>query len=247
MPDMLRALKYILIFLILLVGVGALGRHALQPPPPLPIPEPGFTLESVVLVVPGKFHSKPVNIAVEGNRITRIEPAPPGPTQGYVLPGLVDAHMHGPPLPMPGERALFAFLHLYHGVTLARMAAGDALMRDEIRAGLYPGPRIYTCGPFFDGDPPLWPTSVVLTEPEQAVAAVDTLVDLISNARSRESLITATRALDRVLMTGHHVMPLYHSKVDRIAYWTHLRRPETVPLYGFQPDTWWSQPPANSR
>ena len=80
-----------------------------------------------------------------------------------------------------------------------------------------------------------------------ANTAVDELVDLIANARSRQALITATRALDRVLMTGHHVMPLYHSKVDRIAYWSHLQRPETVPLYGFQLDSWWSQPPVNAR
>ena len=155
MPHMMRALKYILVLLFIASGVAALGWYALQPPAPLAMPAPGVKLESVVLVIPGKFHSAPVNLVVEGSRITRIEPAAAGEVKGYVLPGLVDAHMHGPLLPMPGERALYAFLHLYHGVTMTRMAAGDSRMRDEVLAGLYPGPRIFSCGPFLDGDPPL--------------------------------------------------------------------------------------------
>ncbi len=77
--------------------------------------------------------------------------------------------------------------------------------------------------------------------------AVDHLVQLIANARTREKLVTSARALDRALLAGDYVIPLYHSRVDRIAYWTGIERPVVIPLYGFQLDTWWAQPARSSR
>jgi imidazolonepropionase-like amidohydrolase len=52
------------------------------------------------------------------------------------------------------------------------MAAGDAAMRDAIRAGEYPGPQLLCCGPFVDGEPPLWPGSQVVTDASTASQAV---------------------------------------------------------------------------
>jgi peptide/nickel transport system substrate-binding protein len=47
------------------------------------------------------------------------------------------------------------------------------------------------------------------------------------------------RALDRVLMSGAYVVPLYHPPAQWVAYWTKLRHPDVTPLYGAQIDCWW--------
>lgn len=72
---------------------------------------------------------------------------------------------------------------------------------------------------------------------------VDDLIERIASARQREELITAARALDRVLLWGHYVVPLFHAKHDFLAYWNHLKRPAVSPLYGTTFDLWWSASP----
>ena len=64
---------------------------------------------------------------------------------------------------------------------------------------------------------------------------VDQLVDRIIQAPTREDLVTATRALDRVLLWGHYVIPHWHSRVFRVAYWDKFGRPEINPPYGLPP------------
>ena len=71
---------------------------------------------------------------------------------------------------------------------------------------------------------------------------VDALIDKIIYAEDRESLITATRALDRVLLWNHYVIPNWHSRTYRIAYWNKFGRPQTQPLYSVGFDTWWVDP-----
>jgi microcin C transport system substrate-binding protein len=72
--------------------------------------------------------------------------------------------------------------------------------------------------------------------------AIDVLVEKLIAADSREELITRTRALDRVLLAGHYVVPNWHIKTWRVAYWNHLAHPETTPLYDIGLMTWWSKP-----
>lgn len=69
---------------------------------------------------------------------------------------------------------------------------------------------------------------------------IDALLDPLTAARSRADLRAATRALDRVLLWSHYVVPLYHARHDRIAYWDRLAHPAVVPIYGHQLTTWWS-------
>jgi microcin C transport system substrate-binding protein len=69
---------------------------------------------------------------------------------------------------------------------------------------------------------------------------LDSLIASLSDARSAEDLIAAARALDRVLMWGRHVLPLYHRVDDPIAYWGTIERPQHVPLYGVDFTSWWS-------
>ncbi|MBS7660409.1 ABC transporter substrate-binding protein [Pseudomonas lalucatii] len=69
--------------------------------------------------------------------------------------------------------------------------------------------------------------------------AIDQLVDGLINADSRQSLIDHTRALDRVLLWGHYVIPNWHIKTWRVAYWNHLAHPKVTPLYDIGLNTWW--------
>ena len=72
--------------------------------------------------------------------------------------------------------------------------------------------------------------------------AVDALVETLIFAKSREALITATRALDRVLISNHYVMPQWHSPHERLAYWQGLKRPDPMPKHGLGfPTLWWKE------
>lgn len=71
--------------------------------------------------------------------------------------------------------------------------------------------------------------------------AVDSLVEGLINADSRQSLITHTRALDRVLLWGHYVVPNWHIKTWRVAYWNRFEHPEISPKYDIGLHTWWAR------
>jgi microcin C transport system substrate-binding protein len=68
---------------------------------------------------------------------------------------------------------------------------------------------------------------------------VDELIEKLISAKTRKELTTAIHALDRVLLWGHYVIPLYHSNTDRIAYWDFLEYPNKIPLYGIVIESWW--------
>lgn len=68
----------------------------------------------------------------------------------------------------------------------------------------------------------------------------DTLIEKIIAANDLKTLKTATRALDRVLLWNHYVIPQFHIDVARIAYWDKFARPKQKPKYGVGfPTTWW--------
>ena len=46
-------------------------------------------------------------------------------------------------------------------------------------------------------------------------------------------------ALDRVLMSGFYLVPLFHAPEDWWARWARVKHPETLSLYGAEPTTWW--------
>lgn len=72
--------------------------------------------------------------------------------------------------------------------------------------------------------------------------AIDQLVEGLINAESREALINHARALDRVLLWGHYVIPNYYTDSWRIAHRSYLQRPEQAPLYDYALLTWWLAP-----
>ena len=69
--------------------------------------------------------------------------------------------------------------------------------------------------------------------------AADAMIKAMLRARTREDFVDAVRALDRVLLSGAYVIPLFHKKKQWYASWTRITHPKTVSLYGNQPDTWW--------
>jgi microcin C transport system substrate-binding protein len=70
----------------------------------------------------------------------------------------------------------------------------------------------------------------------------DALIDLVISAHDRESLVYRTRALDRVLLWGHYLIPHWHIRSFRVAYWDIFDRPEVTPKYTLGFDTWWVDP-----
>jgi microcin C transport system substrate-binding protein len=71
---------------------------------------------------------------------------------------------------------------------------------------------------------------------------VDELIELVISAPDRKSLIYRTRALDRVLLFGHYVIPHWHLRHYRVAYWNKIARPKVSPKYDLGFDTWWFDP-----
>ncbi len=73
---------------------------------------------------------------------------------------------------------------------------------------------------------------------------VDALVEKVIFAEDRAALVTAARALDRVLLHGEYLVPNWFIDEHRVAYWNRFAYPETLPLY-YQAatwvlETWWS-------
>jgi microcin C transport system substrate-binding protein len=70
--------------------------------------------------------------------------------------------------------------------------------------------------------------------------AIDVIIEKIISAPNRASLITATRALDRVLMWNHYVVPMWFAPFDRVAYWKRVKHPENMPGFDLgYPAIWW--------
>ncbi len=71
--------------------------------------------------------------------------------------------------------------------------------------------------------------------------AVDGLINDALAAADAAALVTACRALDRVLRAGRYWIPQWYSGQNRIAYWNQFARPATKPRYELGVlDTWWS-------
>ena len=68
---------------------------------------------------------------------------------------------------------------------------------------------------------------------------VDALIEKLIAAPDRARLVAATRALDRVLLWNHYVIPQWHIRFDRIAYWDKFGKPAKSPKYGNDLMSWW--------
>ena len=69
--------------------------------------------------------------------------------------------------------------------------------------------------------------------------AVDAMIAAMLSATTRDDFVAATRALDRVLLSGFYVVPLYFPPKQWIARWTRIKHPSQTSLFGYLPETWW--------
>jgi peptide/nickel transport system substrate-binding protein len=67
------------------------------------------------------------------------------------------------------------------------------------------------------------------------------MIDAMLVAESPDDFTAAVRALDRVLLSGFYVVPLYHLPDQWIAYDARLKRPAAVPLFGTAIELWWRE------
>ncbi len=66
---------------------------------------------------------------------------------------------------------------------------------------------------------------------------VDELIEKVVYANTRAKLVTAIRALDRVMLHQEYVVPNWFINTHRVAFWDKFGQPSTYPLY-YQPDDW---------
>ncbi len=75
--------------------------------------------------------------------------------------------------------------------------------------------------------------------------AIDAMIERLLTSESQQDFRAATKALDRLLMAGRYVIPVWYSNISRIAHVKELRYPDYIPMYGdwlgFQPELWWWQ------
>ncbi len=70
---------------------------------------------------------------------------------------------------------------------------------------------------------------------------VDDLIERVIAAKDRSDLVTATRALDRVLLNGWYVVPHWYSPQTHLIYWNKFGMPDVVPQKGMSLSTWWAK------
>ncbi len=69
---------------------------------------------------------------------------------------------------------------------------------------------------------------------------IDALINKVVEAKSRDELVAATRAIDRVLRAGNYWVPQWYKASHHIAYWDKFSFPDKKPKYSRgAPDTWW--------
>jgi len=72
--------------------------------------------------------------------------------------------------------------------------------------------------------------------------AIDGLISKVIAATTRDELTTAVHALDRVLQWNWYVVPHWHLRVSRVAWWDRFANPGKPVRPGFALDTWWLDP-----
>ncbi len=92
-----------------------------------------------------------------------------------------------------------------------------------------------------------WSSSAAKTEGSYNLAGisdpvVDALIETMINAPTREEMVTAARALDRVLRVGHYWVPQWYKGTHHVAYWDKFGIPDMKPRYDLPvATTWWAK------
>ncbi|MDR3422248.1 MAG: extracellular solute-binding protein [Xanthobacteraceae bacterium] len=75
-------------------------------------------------------------------------------------------------------------------------------------------------------------------------AGINAMIAALLRARERPDFVAAVRALDRLLVSGSYVVPLFYLPEQWVARWTSIAHPARTSLFGYLPETWWHQPKA---
>ncbi len=73
--------------------------------------------------------------------------------------------------------------------------------------------------------------------------AADAMIEAMLAAEDKETFVSAVRALDRVLLSGDYVVPMFHVPKQWVAHWTRLKHPAKTPVFGYAVDSWWIEEP----
>lgn len=179
---MLKWIKYIALLLAVLISVITFVVFKLLLPPQINIPAKADQMITGVTVLnPGSPTLENHTIVVKGGRITEIRPTrtddDPSICSGcFAVPGLIDAHVHTPPKIAFGNQELFSLLYLKYGVTSIRDVGQSeksvAALAKKLNAQELVGPRMYSCGPVIDGNPPGWSFAEVVETAEDGIRIV---------------------------------------------------------------------------
>lgn len=71
--------------------------------------------------------------------------------------------------------------------------------------------------------------------------AADAMIEALLKATTNEEFTSAVRALDRVILSGDYMIPLFHVQGQWIAHWRRVRSPDRTALFGPDFDTWWME------
>ncbi|MCC3153623.1 amidohydrolase family protein [Hymenobacter sp. BT770] len=216
-------------FLRLLLGLSAaaLLTDCARRPTKLEIYDVVINHVTVVDVVTGQLKPNQV-VTVSKGKIVGVDPADKDSYAAkqyvngngrFLIPGLWDMHVHfrgGDSLIAANKKSLTLFLA--HGITTVRDAGGDLTpsvmqWRQEMEAGKFAGPHIFTSGPKIDGPQAYWPGSLEVETPAQVRKALDSLqrlhVDYVKIYDSKISgeayLNTISQAQKRGLKTTGHM------------------------------------------
>ncbi len=72
--------------------------------------------------------------------------------------------------------------------------------------------------------------------------AIDAMIAAMLRARERTDFVAAVRALDRILISGSYVVPLFYLPDQWVARWNYISHPTRTSLSGYLPETWWHEP-----
>jgi peptide/nickel transport system substrate-binding protein len=72
--------------------------------------------------------------------------------------------------------------------------------------------------------------------------AIDAMIAALLEAREHPAFVSAVRALDRTLISGFYVIPVFNAPEQWIARWNRIERPAATALTGYLPETWWQRP-----
>jgi len=156
--------------LVFVVGLASLAVGQEHPPA-----ETSIRRVTVINVMTGA-ELPDQTVRIRGDRIVSIAPTQEADTTlpgvdahgAFLIPGLWDMHVHvhdADELP----------LYVANGVTGIRIMSGErdaARLRAEL-AKESPSPQIYLASAIVDGNPPIWPESIVVKKPADARRAVD--------------------------------------------------------------------------